>query len=168
VIVQRPKSHDRPWIHAEYQYRRRGCAMKGNRGPTALAIVPLTLLFAMLPACCPSGAFVDNFGSLYQILTSPPPLEGMPFQTSGTADTRSLGCGVWNVRPPLPGESYDSEYSVVFFVENPAPDPDDNCCYGFRFEGNQQNPQCGLITGVYQSVGGKCTISGAMYLEAVQ
>jgi hypothetical protein len=142
--------------------------MKANRERTALSIILPALLLGVLPACCPSGAFVDNFGALYEILTAPPPLEGMPFQTSGTVDTRSLGCGVWNVRPPLPGEPYDPQYAVVFYAENPAPDPDDNCCYAFRFQGNQQNPECGLITGVYQSVGGKCTISASMYLEAVQ
>lgn len=142
--------------------------MKENRDGTALSIILPTLLLAVLSACCPSGAFVDNFGSLYQILTTPPPLQGMPPQTSGTADTRGLGCGVWNVRPPLPGEPVDPQYGVVFYAENPAPDPGDNCCYAFRFDGNEENQECRLITGVYQSVGGKCTVSGSMYIQAVQ
>jgi len=125
-------------------------------------------VLAVLPCCCPSGVFVDNFNSLYQILTGPPPLKGMPFQTSGWVDTRGLGCGVWNIRAPLPGEPYDPQYAVVFYAENPSPDPNDNCCYAFRFDGNQQNTDCLLVTGTYRNLGGKCTGSAPMVLQAVQ
>ena len=130
-------------------------------------VLPVLGLAVLPAACCPSGVFVDNFNSLYQILTAPPPLSGLPFQTSGWVDTRGLGCGVWNVRAPLPGEPYDPQYAVVFYAENPTPDPNDNCCYGFRFDGNQQTPECRVVSGAYSNVGGKCTASGSMTLQAV-
>lgn len=120
-----------------------------------------------LQACCPSGTWKDNFDAIYQLLSTPPPALGLPIQVVGSVDTRGLGCGIWDVRPPLPGEPYDPTAEVVFYAVNPYPDPNDNCCYAYRFEGKEEAIGCVLFIGDYETVGGKCSQSGQMFLEVV-
>jgi hypothetical protein len=127
----------------------------------------LGLVSIVFPACCPTGAWEDNFGRFYSLVTLAPTEEDQPFLTTGQADTRDLGCGVWNVRPPRPGEpAVDPENPVAFVVENPNPNPADLCCYAFRFDGSITGGGCLLIIGEYENVGGKCEQSGQMFLAS--
>ena len=141
--------------------------MKRTAGARFGLFILLALLALVFQACCPSGVWKDNFDALYQILTTPPPTLGLPNQIIGFVDTRDIGCGVWNVRPPLTGEPWDPLAEVVFYAVNPYPDPNDNCCYAYRFEGKAEGPGCILFIGDYETVGGKCSQSGQMFIEAV-
>ncbi len=136
--------------------------------PAALQIVPLlTVLSTALGACCPSGAWIDNFGSLYSIVTLSPGGFDQPFLTTGVVDTIELGCGLWNIRPPAPGEPPVTEENPVAWVaENRNPNPADQCCYAFRFDGQVTGSGCGLVVGEYRNVGGKCEQTGQMFLQA--
>jgi hypothetical protein len=135
--------------------------------------IPVFLVFGLLsttlPCCCPSGAWVDNFGSLYSIVTFSPAEFDQPFLTTGVVDTRDTGCGVWSIRPPAEGEpAVDPENPVAWVAENPHPNPADQCCYALRFDGQIVGSGCDLILGEYRNVGGKCEQSGQMFLQAVQ
>ncbi len=137
-----------------------------SRQPLAAFIL---LFLGLLPACCPSGAWVDNFGSLYSIVTFSSDEAGSSLQTTGVVDTRQIGCGVWTLRPPGEGEApVDPENPIAWVVENPNPNPADACCYAFRFDGRITGSGCLLIVGEYHTVGGKCEQSGQMLLELVQ
>jgi hypothetical protein len=127
------------------------------------------LVATLFPACCPTGAWEDNFGRSYSIVTLSPTEEDQPFLTTGLVDTRDMGCGVWAIRPPLPGEpAVDPENPVAWVAENPNPNPADLCCYAFRFDGQVTGSGCFLILGEYRNVGGKCEQSGQMFLQSVQ
>ena len=131
------------------------------------AFLLLGLLCTGLPSCCPSGAWVDNFNALYNLITVPPDVPGSLLQVSGTVDTRGAGCGIWSIRPPKPGEIYDPINPVVFVGENPSPNPLDNCCYRYLFQGNTSGAGCLTILGEFETIGGKCEESGSMFLEVV-
>lgn len=127
------------------------------------------LASALFPACCPTGAWEDNFGRSYSLVTFPPAEPDQPFLTRGVVDTGDMGCGVWNVRAPLPGEpTVDPENPVALVAENPNPNPADLCCYAFRFDGQTAGSGCLLILGEYRNVGGKCEQSGQMFLQRSQ
>jgi hypothetical protein len=133
------------------------------------ALLILGLVPAILQACCPSGAWLDNFGSLYSIVTISPTEPDQPFLTSGVADTIGLGCGLWTIRPPAAGEpGVDPENPVAWVAENRRPNPADQCCYAFRFDGQVTGSGCSLIVGEYRNVGGKCEGSGQMFLQIAQ
>jgi len=60
---------------------------------------------------------------------------------------------------------------------NPNPNPADQCCYAFRFDGQFAGSGCILILGEYLNVGGKCKpildddgepIPGQMFLQSAQ
>ena len=126
---------------------------------------PLALLALLASACCPTGVWLDNFGNQYQILTVPSLLPDTPRVTGGTVDTLGWGCGIWNVRELLPGEPYDPANPVAFVVENPYPNPYDNCCYSYRFDGGETSSGCVALRGRFQTLGGKCNQSGDMVIE---
>jgi hypothetical protein len=133
----------------------------------------LGLVSSLFSACCPTGAFEDNFGRSYSLVTFPPtdyiPGDEEPFLTTGVVDTGDMGCGIWNIRPPLPGEpAVDPENPVALVAENPNPNPADQCCYAFRFNGQVTGSGCVLILGEYENVGGKCQQSGQMFLQRPQ
>lgn len=127
----------------------------------------LALLWTTLPACCPSGVWKDNFNAVYNLITLYPSDRSLPNQVTGTVDTRDAGCGVWNVRPPEPGEPYDPTKDVIFVGVNPSPNPADNCCYRYLFQGISDF-SCLTIIGEFETIGGKCNEQGDMYLEVVQ
>ena len=139
-----------------------------------LRLTGIRLLFllgfvsTLFPACCPTGAWEDNFRRVYSLVTLSPIEENQPFLTTGVVDTRDMGCGIWTIRPPLPGEPAVREGYTAFVAENPNPNPADLCCYAFRFDGQVAGSGCLLILGEYQSVGGKCEQSGQMFLQSLQ
>jgi len=51
---------------------------------------------------------------------------------------------------------------------NPNPNPADQCCYAFRFDGQVAGSGCVVILGDYRNVGGKCQQSGQMFLQTAQ
>ncbi len=121
----------------------------------------LGLVTILCAACCQTGAFEDNFGRFYSLVTIPTDDFLQPFNTSGTVDTLDMGCGVWNIRPPLdgeppiePGEPVDTTFVAV----NPNPNPADQCCFAFRFDGEAVvcTNDYKLVLGEYLNVGGKC------------
>lgn len=147
-----------------------GMKTHNGRMPAAVRrLFVLGLVSALSAACCPTGAFEDNFGSLYSLVTLPTDDFNAPFLTTGAVDTRDMGCGVWSVRPPEPGEpAVDPDNPVAWVAVNPDPNPTDHCCYAFRFDGQITGSGCILILGEYRSVGGKCQQSGQMFLQAVR
>jgi hypothetical protein len=127
--------------------------------------VLLGLFFLLVPACCPTGAWEDNFGRFYSIVTNPSMDFGQPTQTTGTVDTRDMGCGVWSIRPPGEGEPPVATGDVAWVAENPNPNPADQCCYAFRFDGEVTGSGCSVIVGEYRNLGDKCQgQSGEMFL----
>jgi hypothetical protein len=136
---------------------------KGNPPGTRLFFA-LGIFLLFFPACCPTGAWEDNFGRVYSIVTTPSPDLDQPILTSGTVDTMDLGCGVWPIRPPGEGEPPQAPGDVAWVAENPNPNPADQCCYAFRFDGQVTGSGCSVIIGAYQNVGGKCQQSGEMFL----
>jgi hypothetical protein len=128
----------------------------------------LGMVSMLFPACCPTGAFEDNFGRFYTLVTIPTDDSLQTFQTSGTVDTRGMGCGVWNIRPPLDGEPPVEPGDTAWVAVNPNPNPADQCCYAFRFDGQVAGSGCAVILGEYQNVGGKCQQSGQMFLQTAQ
>ncbi len=121
-------------------------------------------------ACCPTGAWEDNFGNEYNLASVPPasifdPVVG----TMGNVDLSPSNCGIWTVRPPSELEPPPlSTTTIVWIAVNPAPDPTDGCCYAIRFEGNSTDIfQCNRIEGIFQNVGGKCDQIGFMSLVPV-
>ena len=130
--------------------------------------VVLGLVSILFSACCPSGAFEDNFGRFYTLVTLPTDNSLQTFITSGTVDTRDMGCGVWNIRPPGELEPPVEPGDTAFVAVNPNPNPADQCCYAFRFDGRETGSGCVLILGDYLNVGGKCEQSGQMFLQSTQ
>ena len=130
----------------------------------------LGLVSMIFSACCPSSPpfYEDNFGRLYTLLTTPGPDFEQPLQTIGLVDTRDMGCGVWNIRPPLDGEPPVEPGDTAFVAVNPNPNPADQCCYAFRFDGRETGSGCILILGEYRNVGGKCEQFGQMFLQSTQ
>jgi len=128
----------------------------------------LGLVFILCGACCPTGAFEDNFGRFYSLVTIPTDDSLQTFNTSGTVDTRDMGCGVWNIRPPGELEPPVEPGDTAWVAVNPNPNPADQCCYAFRFDGRQAGSGCILILGEYENVGGKCFQSGQMFLQSPQ
>jgi hypothetical protein len=139
--------------------------MKTRNRPVFSPWFPIFLFLLTVSACCPSGIWLDNFGNQYQILTFPSSVPDTARETSGSVDTLGWGCGIWNIRPLNPGEPYDPANAIAFVAENLQPTPYDNCCYAFRFEGNETNLGCVALSGQYQTVGGKCNQSGSMVIE---
>lgn len=129
----------------------------------------LLLCVVILPSCCPSGVWEDNFGFIYQLFTVQPGENLVPWITTGVMDTGEMACGIWKVRnlrlrelPVAPGTE------IAFIAQNENPNPTDHCCYAFRFEGNPEDGDCFFVTGTYWSVGGKCQQSGPMYLDVIR
>ncbi len=124
----------------------------------------LTLLFT---ACCPTGAYEDNFGRFYTLVTIPGTDFEQTMLTTGQVDTRDLGCGVWSIRAPTPVEPPpDPENPIAWVAVNPNQNTADQCCWAFRFDGNDvQGSGCGVILGEYRNIGGKCEQSGPMFLQ---
>ncbi|MEW6440765.1 MAG: hypothetical protein AB1640_07480 [bacterium] len=118
---------------------------------------------ASIAACCPSGTYEDNFGAVYLLITSPLGA-GDSLAVVGTVDTRELGCGVWTLAGT--SEKPGGEGIVDWVVTNPNPNPTDACCYAYQFSGTVTGSGCLFISGEYASIGGKCTTSGLMYLQA--
>ena len=123
-----------------------------------------------LVSCCPSGIFEDNFGSIYQLVTTTVPGSNPldpALEVTGTVDTAAMGCGIWTVRnirfAELPPDW--RLYDLLIVAENPTPDAADTCCQAFSFKGNTQDGACVRIEGYYENIGTKCTQSGEMYLE---
>jgi len=141
--------------------------MKPENRTVIFSWVPILVLglCLTLSACCPSGIWLDNFGNQYRLLTLSAPSPDEPRDIEGTVDTLGFGCGIWTVRNLLPDEPYDPANRVAFVAENPSPSPYDNCCYAFRFDGNETGLGCVAISGQYQTVGGKCNQSGPVILE---
>jgi hypothetical protein len=147
--------------------------LEGDSPAVRLAIL-LGLVSTLFAACAPTGAYEDNFGSFYSLVTVPFDPDNIfngPYSTSGTVDTRAMGCGVW----PITGESFrDSSGSFVltFVADNPNKNPADLCCYNFRFEGERSGSNWALIFGTYEAdfnypkdgIERKCEQSGEMYL----
>ena len=137
--------------------------------PVIRLFLLLGLVPVFFPACCPSGTYDDNFGRSYSLVTVPIEAFEEPFLTSGSVDTRDMGCGVWSIRPPAEGEPpVDPNYPVAWVAVNPNPNPADQCCYAFRFDGKVTGSGCSVIIGTYRNTGGKCEGSGAMYLVSAQ
>jgi hypothetical protein len=128
----------------------------------------LSLISMLFSACCPSGAYDDNFGRFYTLVTLPTDDALQTFATSGTVDTRDMGCGVWNIRPPGEGEDPVEPGDTSWVAVNPNPNPADQCCYAFRFDGQGADSECDVILGEYRNVGGKCEQSGQMFLRPAQ
>jgi len=139
----------------------------GPRASSRLRVPILVLCLGFLSAaCCPSGVWLDNFGNQYQLLTFPATAPDSPRDSAGSVDTLGFGCGVWQIRNLNPDEPYDPSYSIAFVAENPYPNPYDNCCYAFRFDGNETGLGCVALLGEYRTVGGKCNQSGPLIIEA--
>ncbi len=119
-------------------------------------------------ACCPSGIWMDIFVNQYLIVTTPSVDPNTARITEGSVDTLGWGCGIWDIRPLTAGEPYDPANQIAFVAENPYPTPYDNCCYAFRFDGNETSTGCVTLTGLYETIGGKCSQSGNMVIEAIQ
>jgi hypothetical protein len=129
----------------------------------------LGMVSMLFPACCPTGAFEDNFGRFYTLVTIPTDDSLQTTATTGTVDTRDMGCGVWPIRPPGELEPpVDPENPIAWVAVNPNPNPADQCCYAFRFDGQVAGSGCAVILGEYQNVGGKCQQSGQMFLQTAQ
>jgi|GEM_PF-2838325 len=131
----------------------------------------LGLVSMLFSACCPSGALEDNFGRLYTLVTLPTDESLQTMVTTGTVDTLDMGCGVWNIRPPGELEPPVEPGDTAFVAVNPNPNPADQCCYAFRFDG--QVTVCSstftLVLGEYENVGGKCDpVPGQMFLQTAQ
>jgi hypothetical protein len=139
--------------------------MKTRHRPAFSLWVPIFLCCLTVSACCPSGIWLDNFGNQYQILTFPSSVPDTARETAGSVDTLGWGCGIWEIRPLNPGEPYDPANEIAFVAENPQPTPYDNCCYAFRFDGNETSLGCVTLSGQYQTIGGKCDQSGSMVIE---
>ncbi len=129
-----------------------------------LVVSLASLLFAS-SCTCPTGGFEDNFGRFYSLVTVLQPDFGVPVGTSGTLDTLDWGCGIWNITPLEP---LNPENPIAWQAENPNPNPADQCCYAFRFDGHTAPGGCAVILGTYESVGGKCEQSGQMFLQTAQ
>jgi len=140
--------------------------MKPNQDSYLRLWVPALLLCLCAFSCCPSGIWLDNFGNRYQILTVPTGSPDTARITGGSVDTQGWGCGIWEIRPLTPQEPYDPAYSIAFVAENPYPSPYDNCCYAFRFDGNETSPGCVALMGRFEARDGKCNQSGSMLIEA--
>ncbi len=127
-----------------------------------------------LSACCPSGVWEDNFGSVYQLMTlpieEPDGSQSSSFQTVGTVDTMDMGCGVWEIRIPTATEmpADHDQFNLIWVAENPNPNPADQCCSALVFKGDSAGSYCNLLTGAYTNIGNKCTKSGSMYLQRLQ
>ncbi len=144
--------------------------MKPGKRTAISPWVPILVLGLCLcaPACCPSGVWLDNFGNQYQILTFPATAPDTARDTAGSVDTLGFGCGIWNIRNLNPDEPYAPANKVSFVAENPYPSPYDNCCYAFRFDGNETGLGCVALSGQYQTTGGKCEQAGPMIIEVFQ
>lgn len=141
---------------------------RSKRRGYGLACGALCLLTCVCTvACCPSGVWQDNYGSVYNILTTPSEEQPGVLETTGYVDAfPDAGCGLWDIRPPQ-GEQYDPTKSVVFVAQNRQPNPTDACCYAFLFEGDPAGSGCLYVGGSYRNIGGKCTGQGEMYLQVV-
>lgn len=128
----------------------------------------LGLVSMLFSACCPSGPFEDNFGRFYTLATIPTDDSLQTFDTVGTVDTRDMGCGVWDIRAPIDGEPPVEPGDTAFVAVNPNPNPADQCCYAFRFDGQITGSGCTLILGEYLTDDGKCEQSGQMFLQSTQ
>lgn len=128
----------------------------------------LGLVLILFAACCPTGAYEDNFGRFYTLVTIPTDDSLQTFATTGTVDTRDWGCGIWNIRPPGELEPPAEPGDIAWVAVNPNPNPADQCCYAFRFDGEVTGSGCVLILGEYENVGGKCQQSGQMFLQSSQ
>lgn len=142
-------------------------------------LLVLGLVSVLSSACCPSGAWEDNFGRSYSFVTLPDNLDDPdslftgPFSMFGTVDTKDLGCGVWSIS----GEAISdltNRYIVSFVADNPNKNPADQCCYNFLFEGERRGSGCVIIFGTYEADYGyeagqkKCSQSGEMFLVSAQ
>ena len=97
----------------------------------------LGLVSMLFAACCPTGAYEDNFGRFYTLVTLPTDDSNQTFRTTGWVDTRDWGCGVWDIQPEPP---LDPDIPTVqWLAVNPNPNPADQCCYAFRFDGPYTN-----------------------------
>ena len=122
--------------------------------PLAIRFFLLLGLVSMLvPSCCPSGAWEDNFGRSYTLVTIRTTQFVERPGTYGTVDTRDMGCGVWSIRPPAEDEPpVNPDNPVAWVAENPYPNPDDLCCYAFRFDGHvAEDSGCSEIIGTYEN-----------------
>jgi hypothetical protein len=128
----------------------------------------LGLVTLLISACCPTGPFEDNFGRLYALVTIPTDDSLQTFETSGTLDTGDWGCGLWSIRPPGELEPPVAPGDIAFVAVNPSPNPADQCCYAFRFDGRLAGSGCTVILGEYQDVGGTCEQRGQMFLQSAQ
>jgi len=152
----------------------RELAMKTDMGYTAKNLLIPLLMGLTLSACCPSGVWQDNFGSIYQLLTLPIVESDVSprssFETVGSIDTMDMGCGVWQIRSPTAAEmpADHDQFDFIWVAENPAPNPADQCCSAVLFKGDSAGSYCDLLTGEYTNIGDKCTQSGSMYLQSLE
>ncbi len=128
----------------------------------------LGLVCMLLYGCCPTGAYEDNFGRFYILLSVPTEDFFEPFNTFGQVDTREdFGCGIWQIEaiPPLDPETNPISFKAV----NPNQNTADQCCWEFRFDGRIAGSGCSVLLGEYQNLTLKCEGgSGQMFLQTAE